>query len=222
MKHVPTNTTHDPDLREAVIRQLSWEPGIRSKDIAVTARDGVITLSGFTHSYNEKFEAERATKAVYGVLGVANDIEVKLAPGRTDPEIARDAVAALETNISIPDKSIKVSVRDGVVILDGKVEWNFQRESAESCVRTVPGVAEIRNNVAVKPRISTAAVEGKIEDALKRSAEVDARRITVTANSGTVHLYGNVRSWAERDTAQRAAWAAPGVAQVHNHLSIVP
>jgi len=211
----------DKQLRETVLRQLEWEPEISSQDISVNFKEGVATLTGFVHSYAEKIAAERAAKSVYGVRAVANDIEVK--PGmRTDPEMARDVVEAMKLDLRVPDELIKAGVRDGFVTLEGTVEWNYQREAAEKRARNVSGVRGVVNKIEVKSRVSTIEVKVKIEEALRRHAELDARRITVTAEDGAVTLEGNVRSWFERQEAERAAWAAPGVSRVIDHIAIVP
>jgi osmotically-inducible protein OsmY len=215
------HTYNDTQLRDAVMQQLEWEPEITSKDIGVSASNGTVTLTGFVHSYFEKSAAERSAKRVYGVKAVANDIEVK-GLSRTDPEIARDVVEALRIDVTVPDEHIKVSISNGFVTLDGTVNWMFQKDAAESCANKIKGVRGISNMILVKPKVSPTAVKGKIEDALRRSAEVDARRITVTAKDSTITLDGNVRSWFERDEAERAAWAAPGVTRVIDHIAIVP
>jgi len=212
----------DKQLRDAVLLQLEWDPQVTSKDINVATADSVVTLTGFVHSYAEKYAAERVAQGVYGVKALANDIEVKPASLRTDPEIARDAVHAMKINVTVPDEKIKALVNGGFVTLEGTVDWDFQRRGAESCVRNVAGVRGVLNHIKVKPRVSAGEVSGRIEDALRRNAELDARRITVSATDSKVYLYGSVRSWCEREQAELAAWSAPGVVEVIDHISIVP
>jgi len=215
------HTEADRLLRDAVLRQLEWDPEISSQDISVSANNGAIALTGFVHTYAERFAAEKIAKSVYGVKAVANDIEVKPMT-RTDPEIARDVVEALRIDVSVPDDRIKVGVSEAFVTLEGTLDWNFQRESAETCARKVNGVRGIYNKIQLKPTVSAIEVKTKIENALRRSAEVDARRIRVSATDSTITLDGNVHSWFEREEARRAAWAAPGVTSVIDHIAIVP
>lgn len=213
----------DRQLREAVLKQLEWDPQVTSKDIGVTVADYVVTLTGFAHHYSEKYAAEKAAKSVYGVRAVANDIEVKLGAMRSDPEIARDLAQATKIDVMLPNNGIKTTVQDGFVTLEGTVEWNFQRTRVEAAARNVPGVRGVMNHIVIKAKpVSTVEVLHKIEDALRRSAEVDARRITVSAKDGQVHLYGSVRSWIEREEAEHAAWSAPGVSDVVDHISVMP
>jgi len=217
-----THKESDKLLLNAVIRQLEWDPQVVSKDISVTVNDNVVTLTGFTHSYSEKYAAEKAVKSVYGVQAVANDIDVKPAATRTDPEIARDIVNTMKLDLTVPDDRLKIGVHDGYVTLEGTVDWHFQGNAAETCARNIQGVRGVLNHIAVKPKVSAVEVTHSIEEALRRSAEVDARRITVTAKDGEVQLYGRVRSWFEREEAERAAWAAPGVSEVIDHIAVIP
>lgn len=212
----------DRQLQQNVIDELEFEPGIRATDIGVSVHNGVVTLSGFVDSYSEKYDAERVAKRVFGVKAVANDLEVKIpsAAKRTDPEIAEAAVRALETNWSVPKDKVKVTVRDGVVTLEGDLDWKYQSTAAEETVRRLSGVRSVVNLIKVKPHVSTIDVKAKIEEALRRSAEVEARRINVEAADGKVILRGTVHSWHERNEAVNAAWRAPGVRQVEDHLAI--
>jgi osmotically-inducible protein OsmY len=212
----------DPELRADVEAELRYEPDVAKADIAVSVKDSVVTLTGFAHSYLQKWEAERAAKRVKGVRAVGNDIEVRLPSidSRPDPEIARDAVQALSTSLPYSGERFTVTVKSGWLTLEGEAEWQYQRERAEAAVRGIRGVKGITNLIKMQTKAPVATVKKMIEDALKRSAEIDAQNITVEADGDKVILKGKVHSWAERREAERAAWRAPGVHKVEDLITV--
>jgi osmotically-inducible protein OsmY len=214
----------DSDIKRDVEDELRWDPDIDVTDVAVNVHNGVVTLTGFVRSYMQKLNAEADAKRVAGVVGVANDIEVRLPSidERPDPEIARDAITQIKSELPYSWEKIRVIVKSGWLTLEGEVEWNYQRSRAEQAVLRVRGVKGVSNTIQVKPRVAPMEIKRKIEDALRRSAELDASRITVETNGSEVILRGTVRSWAERQDAERAAWWAPGVTKVENRIIVSP
>ncbi|HEY7501258.1 MAG TPA: BON domain-containing protein [Vicinamibacterales bacterium] len=216
-----TLTMLDERLKMTVMNQLAWDPEVDASLIGVTAKEGIVTLSGYVDTYGGKLAAERATRRVYGVKAVANELEVKLSMTRIDPDIAKDALEALKNRIDVP-LGIAVTVRDGYVTLTGKVEWMFQKLSAERAVKYIRGVRGVLNYITLKPAVSPKDVQKRITEALHRHADLDARRIHIDAEGPKVILTGTVRSWTEKDEVQRAAWRAPGVETVDNRINVVP
>ena len=214
----------DSEIKRDVEDEIRWNPDIDATDIAVTVKSAVVTLTGFVHSYSDKLQAEADAKRIAGVAGVANDIEVRLPSSdvRPDPEIARDVVTELRLQLPLSADKIKAVVKGGWVTLEGEVEWHYQRERAERAVRHVKGVLGVSDLINLKPSVSPADIKRKIEEAFKRNAEIDANRIQVKSSDGEVVLKGTVRSWAERQEAERVAWAAPGVKKVEDHIRISP
>jgi osmotically-inducible protein OsmY len=214
----------DSDIKRDVEDELRWDPDIDATDIALSVHNGVVTLAGFVRSFIQKYEAESDAKRIAGVVGVVNDIEVRL-PGideRPDPEIAREAVSQIKADLPYAWEKIRVVVKNGWLTLEGRVEWNYQRERAEAAVRRVRGLRGVTNYIEVKPQIAPIEIGRKIEEALRRAAEIDASRVTVEAHGGEVILRGTVRSWAECQEAERAAWWAPGVTKVDNRIVVSP
>lgn len=212
----------DLQLQKDVQDELRWEPSVREAEIGVAVKDGVITLTGFVPTYAQKFAAEQAAERVTGMRALADDLQVKLAGGtdRNDTEIAHAVVNALRWDIEVPDDKVKARVESGWITLEGTVDWYFQKAAAERAVRYLTGVKGLTDFINVKPKVSAPEVKAKIEEALKRSAELGAKKIEVETRDGKVILRGTVRTWAERQEAERAAWNAPGVHSVKDELFV--
>lgn len=219
-----TEIRNDEEIQRDVLAELKWDARVQPNEIGVAVKDRVVTLTGWVDSYLKRWAAEEAAHRVRGVRAVANDIEVRLpnSAERTDADIAAAALRALEWDAVLPVDQIHVTVSKGWVTLEGDVEWQFQKEDAERVVRRLAGVKGVTNLIRVKPRPMPAELKEKIREALLRSAETDAERIQVDVQGDKVILNGVVRSWAEKQEAERAAWSAPGVTTVEDRIVVTP
>lgn len=213
--------SNDTELKALVLAELAWEPSVTAPHIGVTARDGVVTLSGHVHRFAEKQAAQKAALRVRGVKAVAEEIEVKLPLDtvRSDEDIALAAIDRLAWDSTLPKDAIKVTVQDGWLTLTGEVGWRFEHDAAAQDVRRLWGVVGVSNQITLKPRVNTYNLTSDISNALHRSW-FDHEGVKVSANGGTVTLTGHVKSWSERDLAGSTAWASPGATDVENHLII--
>jgi osmotically-inducible protein OsmY len=212
----------DIEIQKDVIEQLKWEPFLNAAQIGVAVKNGIVTLSGQVDAYSKKILAEKTVKKVAGVKAIAEDLQVGISPAykKTDAEIAETVINALKWHTMIPDDKIKVSVEDGNVKLEGDVEWEYQRNQAKTAIENLIGVRLVTNLVMVKPKVTPYELQQKINSAFQRSANIDSGRISAEVIGSRVILKGKVRSFAEKDDAENAVWAAPGIISVENKLSI--
>lgn len=216
-----TRTDADLQTRDAVLRQLDWDPDVEAGGIGVTARDGTVTLTGYADSYAAKLAAERAAKRVRGVRAVANELDVRLKLGRTDPDIAADAARALDLWAALPP-AVQAVVHDGHITLTGTVGSLYQVRAAERAVSHVAGVRGVFNHITVASGVVARDVRRRILEAMQRSAELDPRQVDVTVTGTFATLTGFVTTWRQRETAERAAAAAPGISRVVNEILVQP
>ncbi|MCJ2039098.1 BON domain-containing protein [Methylobacterium sp. J-059] len=214
--------TMDKTLQTNVLAELSWEPSVTAAHIGVTAKDGVVTLTGHVQNYMEKHAAEKAAGRVKGVRAVAEEIEVRLPfeARKSDDQIAAALVQRLDWNVSVPDEAVKVKVEKGWVTLTGRVEWQYQKAAAEHDIRGMLGVVGITNLITINPHPNATDISADITRALHRSW-YDPKTISVTAHGGVVHLGGTVHTWYDRQLAGWTAWGAPGATTVDNDIRVV-
>ena len=212
----------DSQLQHDVMAELEWEPAVDHADIGVAVNDGVVTLSGYVKNFTEKLAAEKAVRRVAGVRAIAEEIKVRLASDSklADHEIAKRILDMIAWTVSIPNDTVKVKVEHGWVTLSGTVDWFFQSNEARKAAAKVSGVVGVSNLIEVRQHPAPADVKDRIVSALKRQADLDAAAVTVITDGGTVKLSGKVHAWNERSIAERAAWSAPGVTKVEDHLTV--
>jgi osmotically-inducible protein OsmY len=212
----------DNELLSDVQAELDWDPSFDDRGIVVAVKDGIVTLAGSVYSYPDKWSAEKAVRSVAGVRAIANEIEVKLQAHaqRTDRDIAAAALSALQSHVTVPADDVQVIVNDGCITLEGEVDMWYQKNAAEGAVRNLWGVREVRNHIGIKHKAHAGDVRGKIRQSFKRHADKDADRIQIAVADDTVTLSGTVTTWREREDAEAAAWATPGVAHVKNLIAV--
>jgi osmotically-inducible protein OsmY len=212
----------DAQLKKDVTAELAWDPAVNASAVGVAVKDGVVTLTGHLETFAEKAAVERALRRVAGVRAIALELDIRLAPDhrRSDTDIANAAEYALRWNSVVAIDKIRLIVDKGWITLQGEVDWDFQRRSVEKAIRPLMGVVGISNEITLKPCAVPGDVTRRIGDALARQAEREAKHLDVRVEGSTVTLRGKVHSWQERDAAQGAAWAAPGVRTVINELTI--
>ena len=213
---------NDNQIQKDVMDQLKWEPFLHSSEIGVAVKNGVVTLSGIVDTYPKKLAAEKAAKKVSGVKAIAEDIQIGVSPAynKTDAEIAEAALNALKWHTAVQEEKIKMKVENGVITLDGEVEWEFQRSTAKSAIENLTGVRAVYNFITVKPRVTPSGIQEKIKAAFERSATIDAKEVAVDVVGSKVILSGTVRSIAEKEDAENAAWYASGVTTVDSKLQV--
>lgn len=214
----------DLEIQKDLVSQLAWEPFLKSSQIGISVKEGVVTLSGQVDSFAQKLHAEKAVFKVAGVRALAEDIHIGVSPAfkKTDAEIAASVLNALTWHSAVPQELIRVKVEDGIVTLEGEVEWEFQRNSAKNAVSPLLGVRHVNNLISIAPKVFITDVKSKISDALHRSASIDAEKVNVEVDGGRVILRGKVRSYAEKEDAEDAVWCAPGVTKLESYLEIEP
>lgn len=212
----------DMELKTDVLAELTYEPTVKVTDIGVEVKEGVVTLAGHVATYSEKWNAIESAKRVAGVKAIADEIRIQLSDSmhRTDGDIAGEAVTRLDWITNLPKGAVKVSVRDGCITLDGQLEWWYQKRAAENAVQHLKGVKEVTNLIIIKPTHPHGNIEAAITSAFERNAILEARKIQVQTEESRVTLRGTVKSYAERDEAERTAWAAPGVYSVDNQIQV--
>lgn len=214
---------NDRQLRQHVLEELDFEPSIDASEIGIAVKGGVVSLTGHVSSYAQKISAERAVWRVKGVKAIAQDLEVRYPDARklNDDDIAKRAISILKWDAAVPSEEIRVTVQNGWVTLNGDVRWQYQRMAAENEIRKLSGVVGITNNIAIRPTVQVEDIKGRIEEALKRHAEVEAHSITVSVNDGgAITLEGEVDNWDERQAVERAAWSVAGVRTVDDRITI--